>query len=239
MSLENFVVEAGVLNLPFLFTTKGQAYAVMDGDVGEELKQIAEGYGFKILCWMDNGFRDISNSVRPITSPDDLKGIKLRCPESSVFMDTFTQLGATPTAMAISEVFSAMQLGTVDGQENPSSVFVNNKYYEVNPYYSVTHHIYTAEPLLMSLDKWNSLTAEQQAAVQQAANDACGYERQYSDSVGEANMKVIAENGTEINELTIEQMATFQEACKPVYEKYQSQYGEMITKIQDAAAAVG
>ena len=236
MSLENFVPEDGVLNMPFIFSTKAQAYGVLDGPVGDELKANAEAKGFKILCWMDNGFRDISNSVRPITMPEDLKGIKIRTPESSVFVDTFTELGATSTAMAVSEVFSAMQLGTVDGQENASSTFVNNKYYEVNKYYSVTHHIYTAEPLIMSLDKWNSLTPEQQEILQKAADEACQFEREMSDSMEADNMAEIAAQGTEINELTPEAVQAFKDALAPLYEKYQGEYGEMIKKLQDAAA---
>ena len=239
MSLENFVVESGVLNLPFLFTTKDEVYTVLDGPVGDELKEIAEGYGFKILCWMDNGFRDITNTKRSITMPDDLKGMMLRTPESSVFIDTFTQFGATSTAMPVSEVFSAIQLGTVDGQENPVSNNVNNKFYEVCDYYSVTHHIYTAEPLILSMDKWNSLTAEQQAAMQQAADEACAYERQKSDETDAANLQVIKDYGCTVNELTPEQSAAFQDACKPLYEKYESTYGDLIGKIQDAVAKVG
>ena len=236
MSLENFVPEDGVLNMPFIFDTKAQVYGVLDGPVGDELKANAEAKGFKILCWMDNGFRDISNSIRPITGPDDLKGIKIRTPESSVFVDTFTELGATSTAMAVSEVFSAMQLGTVDGQENPSSNFVNNKYYEVNKYYSITHHIYTAEPLIMSLDKWNSLTPEQQEILQKAANEACQFEREQSDSVDATNIEAIKEAGVEVNELTPEAIQAFKDALAPLYEKYEGEYGEMIKKLQDAAA---
>ena len=236
MSLENFVPEDGVLNMPFIFSTKKEVYTTLDGPVGEELKANAEAKGLKILCWMDNGFRDMSNNVRPITMPDDLKGIKFRTPESSVFVDTFTQLGATPTAMAVSEVFSAMQLGICDGQENPSSNFVNNKYSEVNKYYSITHHIYTAEPLIISLDRWNSLTPEQQEILQKAANEACVYEREQSDSVDESNIEAIKAAGVEVNELTPEAVQAFKDALAPIYEKYEGQYGDMIKKLQDAAA---
>ena len=108
MSAENFVPEIGVLNLPFLFENADQAFTVLDGDVGDELRAAAEAKGFKILCWMYNGFRDISNSVKPITGPEDLKGLKIRVPESQVFLKTFETLGAVPTPMAVSEVFTAM-----------------------------------------------------------------------------------------------------------------------------------
>ena len=237
MALENFVTEIGVLNMPFIFTTKEQAYTVLDGEYGDKLEAIAEEDGFKILCWMDNGFRDISNSVRPITGPDDLKGIKMRTPESSVFIDTFETLGATATAMATSELFSALQLGTVDGQENATSTFYNNKYYEVNKYYSVTHHIYTAEPLIMSLDKWNSLTPEQQEIIQKAADEACKYEREVSDAQVAQLLEAVREK-CEVNELTAEATASFQQAVDPVYTKNEAKYGELIKQLREAVAAV-
>ena len=238
MALENFVPEDGVLNLPFLFSTKKEVYEVLDGPVGDELKGFAENYGFKILCWMDNGFRDMSNSVRRIAQPDDLKGMKLRTPESPVFIDTFTQLGAVPTAMAVSEVFSAMQLGIVDGQENPSSNFVNNKYIEINKFYTLSHHIYTAEPLIMNIDKWESLDEETRAAIQKAANEACTLEREYSDNIDAENIKTIEAGGVEVTRLTSEQVDAFKAAVAPVYEKYKGQFGDSITKIQEAVKAV-
>lgn len=238
MAVENFVSEIGVLNLPFIFSDKNEVYTVLDGDFGEELKGYAENQGFKILCWMDNGFRDISNNVRPITSPDDMKGLKMRTPESSVFIDTFEQLGATATAMATSELFSAMQLGTVDGQENATSTFVNNKYYEVNKYYSITHHIYTAEPLIISLDKWNSLTDDQKAAVQKAADEACDYQRGVSDSQAADLLEQVKANGCEVNELTADATEAFKKAVEPVYTKYEAQYGTLIQEARDAAVEV-
>ena len=238
MALENFVPEDGVLNMPFLFSTKKEVYEVLDGPVGEELKKFAENYGFKILCWMDNGFRDISNSVRKIAVPDDLKGMKLRTPESPVFIDTFTQLGAVPTAMAVSEVFSSMQLGIVDGQENASSTFINNKYFEVNKFYTIAHHIYTAEPLIMNLDKWNALDDATKAAIQKAANEARDFERQYSDNMEEINLKSIADAGVEVTRLTDEQVKLFKAAVAPVYEKYKATYGDTIAKIQEAVKNV-
>ena len=238
MALENFVPEDGVLNLPFLFTTKKEVYSVLDGPIGDELKKNAENYGFKILCWMDNGFRDISNKVRPFTKPDDLKGVKLRTPESPVFIDTFTQLGAIPTAMALSEVFSSMQLGIVDGQENPSANFVNQKFYEVNKYYTVSHHIYTAEPLIIGIDRWEEFDDATKEAIQKAANEAKDFERSVSDEMAAKDIELIKGYGTEVNEWTPEQTKVFQDAVQPIYEKYKSQYGDMIAKIQEAVKNV-
>ena len=238
MALENFVPEDGVLNLPFLFTTKKEAYTVLDGPIGDELKKAAEPYGFIILCWMDNGFRDISNKVRPFTKPEDLKGVKLRTPESPVFIDTFTQLGAIPTAMALSEVFSSMQLGIVDGQENPSANFVNQKFYEVNKYYTVSHHIYTAEPLMIGIDRWEGFDEATRAAIQKAANEAKAFEREVSDTMAAKDIEIITGYGTEVNEWTPEQTKVFQDAVQPIYDKYKGTYGDMISKIQEAVKNV-
>lgn len=235
MSGENFIPEMGVLNLPFLFDTDEQVYKVLDGDVGKELEAVSEKAGFKILGWMHNGFRDISNAVKPINGPDDLKGLKIRVPESQVFLKTFETLGAVPTPMAVSEVFTAMQLKTVDGQENPSSIFLNNKYNEVNDYYSITHHIFTAEPLFMNLDKFNSLSAEDQNAVLEAAKEASVYQREVGIEAAERELQEIKDLGVHVNEIADDQKAAFKSAMEPVYASFEAQYGELIKEIQEAA----
>ena len=232
MSAENFVPEIGVLNLPFLFENADQAFTVLDGDVGDELRAAAEAKGFKILCWMYNGFRDISNSVKPITGPEDLKGLKIRVPESQVFLKTFETLGAVPTPMAVSEVFTAMQLKTVDGQENPSAIFVNNKYNEVNDYYSVTHHIFTAEPLIMSMDKFNSFSGDDQKALLEAAQEAAEYQRKLAIDSADQELQQIKDAGVNVN--VVDDMSTFKTAVQPVYEAFKDQYGTLIEEIQAA-----
>lgn len=232
MSAENFVPEIGVLNLPFLFENADQAFTVLDGDVGDELRAAAEAKGFKILCWMYNGFRDISNSVKPITGPEDLKGLKIRVPESQVFLKTFETLGAVPTPMAVSEVFTAMQLKTVDGQENPSAIFVKYKYNEVNDYYSVTHHIFTAEPLIMSLDKFNSFSGDDQKALLEAAQEAAEYQRKLAIDSADQELQQIKDAGVNVN--VVDDMSTFKTAVQPVYEAFKDQYGTLIEEIQAA-----
>ncbi len=233
MSAENFIPEMGVLNLPFLFENEEQVYKVLDGPIGEELEAAAEARGFKVLCWMHNGFRDISNSARPINGPEDLKGLKIRVPESQVFLNTFESLGAIPTPMAVSEVFTAMQLKTVDGQENPSAIFVNNKYNEVNNYYSITHHIFTAEPLIMNLERFESLSTESQKAVLEAAQEAAEYQRQIAINIAEEELQQIKDAGVQVNE--VEDKTAFKKAVQPVYDSVKDQYGTLIEKIQAAA----
>lgn len=219
MAFSNFVSEVGVLDMPFLFESKEQAFKVIDGPFGEKLNQIIEAKGFKMLGWWDNGFRSITSTRGPVAKPSDLSGLKIRTPESKVFLTTFTTLGAIPTPMAVSEVFSALQLKTVDAAENSDSNNVMNKYTEVCPYYSITKHIYTFEPLIMSLDKFNSLSVEQQNAIVRAAKEAEMYQRQASLKLDEKIMSTL--RGTEgLNLNIVEDLSEFQRACEPVYKAF-------------------
>ncbi|MDR1931999.1 MAG: TRAP transporter substrate-binding protein [Spirochaetales bacterium] len=231
MALENFVPEAGVLNLPFMFKTKQDAFRILDGEIGKEIEKAAEAKGFKILAWWDNGFRAISNSSKPIKMPEDVKGLKIRVPESKVFLETFQNLGAVPTAMAVSEVFSALQLHTVDGQENTPANFINNKYAEVNKYFSDSRHIYTAEPLIMNLVKFNELPKETQDALLKAAKEAGEYERQLSLLADQKDIDTIKAAGVQVDTFT--DVAAWIAAVQPVYGQF-PQFDSLRQKIQAA-----
>lgn len=231
MSLSNFVPEIDVLNLPFLFKDAEEVYKVLDGEAGQKLSDKAEEYGFKILGWWYNGFRDMSNSKKPIESPSDLAGLKFRIPESEVFRGAFEALGALPTSMPVSEVFTAIQLGTVDGQENPAANFINNRFNEVNEYYSETHHIFTAEPLIMSVEKFNSFSAEQQQILLDAAAEAGAYQRE----LGIQEEKNLIEQIKTMDNVKYNKpadMQAFRDAVNPVYEKFRDTLGEYIDLIE-------
>ena len=233
MSLSNFVPEIDTLNLPFLFDDADQAFRILDGEVGDILEAKCEEQGFKVLAWWYNGFRNISNTKRPIEKPEDLKGLAIRIPESQVFRATFETLGCTATAMPVSEVFTACQLGTVDGQENPHANFINNKFYEVNPYYSVTHHIFTAEPVIMSLDRFNSFTPEEQAALVEAAQEAAIVQRQASYDMENGQMEDI-KSYENVHVNIVEDLTPFRDACAPVYDQFKDTLGEYVDKINAA-----
>lgn len=219
MAFSNFVSEIGVLDLPFLFSSKQEAFKVIDGKIGDELERIAESKGFKVLGWWDNGYRSITSTRGPVATPADLAGLKIRTPESKVFLTTFETLGAIPTPMAVSEVFSALQLGTVDAAENSDSNNLKNKVIEVCPYYSVTKHIYTFEPLIMSTDKFESLSAEQQSAIMKAAAEAEVFQRETSVALDDKIMSAIrATDGVTVN--VVEDLSEFQSASQPVYEAF-------------------
>ncbi|MDW7677998.1 MAG: TRAP transporter substrate-binding protein, partial [Bacillota bacterium] len=180
MVLSNFEPAIGAFDLPFLFSNREHAFKVLDGEIGDEVAAKFEDQGIKLLAYWENGYRYITNSVRPIVVPEDVRGLKIRVPESPVFLSTFTAMGAAATPMAFGEVFSALQLGTVDGQENPAGHVIHNAFYEVQDYISLTGHFYTAQPLAMSKDLYDSLPADIQQAIVEAAIEARDYERQLS-----------------------------------------------------------
>ncbi|WP_296970378.1 TRAP transporter substrate-binding protein [Tepidanaerobacter sp. EBM-38] len=233
MAFSNFVAEMGVLDMPYLFANKEEAFKVIDGKVGQRLSEIAELKGFKVLGWWDNGFRSITSTKGSIEKPADLVGLKIRTPESQVFLKTFETLGAIPTPMAVSEVFSALQLGTIDASENSDSNNIRNKYIEICPYYSVTKHIYTFEPLIMSLDRFNSLTSDQQEAILKAAKEAEEVQRQASLAMDETNMDTIRAAGVTLN--IVEDISEFKAACQPVYDSI-PEFKEYLDMIETAKA---
>lgn len=233
MAFSNFVREIGVLDMPFLFSTKQEAFKVLDGAVGKKLEEIAEAQGFKIIGWWDNGFRSITSTKGGVAKPSDLAGLKIRTPESAVFLTTFRTLGAIPTPMAVSEVFSSLQLGTVDASENSDSNNIMNKYTEVCPYYSVTKHIYTAEPLVMDKDRFDSFTQAEQAAILKAGKEAGDFQRAESLKLDATNMETVRKTpGVTLN--IVEDVSEFQAACQPVYKEFEGKFGALLKMIQAA-----
>ena len=166
--LSSFEPTVGVLNLPFLFKDMNQVSAVLDGPVGKKLDDALSKKGLVVIGWWENGFRHITNSRQPINTPADLKGLKIRTPESNVVLETFNAYGASATPMSFGELYSALQLKTVDGQENPTTHVLSQKYYEVQKYLTLTNHILVAEPLVMSAKVYKTLPAEYQKALLEA-----------------------------------------------------------------------
>lgn len=225
MSMSNFIPEMGVINLPFLFPDRETAYAALDGELGDKLEDLSEEGGLKVLAWCDNGFRNISNSKRPINTPEDVAGLKIRVPESEVFIATFEALGAIPTPMAFSELFTALQLGTVDGQENPNGHLIEFSLYEVQDYYAITNHIYTAEPIVVTTEFFDGLEEDLQTALSESAIQACDYERELTAEKADGYLEQIKEQGIEV---TTPDTAPFQEKVSGVYDRFREDYGDLI-----------
>ncbi len=228
MAVTNFEKMFGVLDMPFLFANRDVVYKVLDGDIGAELAKKLENSGLTLLDYWDNGFRNISNSKGPINSPADLKGLKIRVPESKVYISTFETLGAIPTPMAFNELFAALQLKTVDGQENPNGHMIAYKLYEVQPHFAITNHIYTAEPLLIRKDLFDEFSPAQKEAIMKAAREAGQIQRKLSADVEADYLRQIKEKGIKV---TTPELEPFRNAVKPVYDNYAKDFGDMITRI--------
>lgn len=230
--------DVGVFDMPFLFTNTEGADEVFDGEIGTAIGQTVEkNGGVHILGYFENGFRNITNSVREVHTPEDLKGLKIRTPESEVFLKTFELLGTNPTPMAFSEVFTALQQKTIDGQENPLNTIYLNNLYEVQDYVTRTGHIYSPHMFCMNKSFYDGLSDEDKAAVDEAAKAAVDANRKLSRELDEGYVKSLEEAGMTVTTLTPEEKAVWVEAVSPIYEEYSGKYGDLITQIQDIMAA--
>ncbi|MFC3570820.1 TRAP transporter substrate-binding protein [Paracoccus sp. TOH] len=230
------VPEIALLGLPFLFQDLAQAEAVMDGPVGDKIAAAAEQQGLVVLGWWNNGIREVSNSKKPVQTPADLAGMKLRTPPDPMTIDIFAALGASPTPMAFSELYIALQQGVVDGQENPLINIHSSKLHEVQPYISLTHHKYEATPFLASKMIFDTLSAEDQQIVRDAAKEAGALNRQMVREQTEALQAEMEAAGVTFNEVD---PAPFVEATQPVYDKWRKDYPELVDEIVAAAKAAG
>ncbi len=215
--LSSFTDQFLVFDLPFLFDTTEQARAACDSELGLGILHSVDDQGIKGLAWFENGFRNVTNNVRPIEKPEDLKGIKIRTMESPIHMASFSVMGADPTPMAMGELFTALQQGTLDAQENPLAIIDTNKYFEIQKYLSMTGHFYAPAPLFIATDYFNSMDEESQTVIQEAANEAATYERQCLDDMNTELQQTLADEGMIINEVD---KALFKEAVQPVYDEF-------------------
>jgi len=227
------VPEIALFGLPFLFDSSEHAYMVVDGEIGDEIAALAENSGFKVLAWWDNGIRDITNSKRPINTPEDLAGLKIRTPEDPMTVDIFNALGANPTPLAFGELYLALQQGAVDGQENPVTNVKSAKLQEVQSDLAITGHKYEVTPFIISLSTWNALSAGQQDAVQTAANEARDEQR----SLMVTQIKEIYEEFESVLEITRPELDPFRTATASVYDEWESKFPEIVGKLVDEADA--
>lgn len=227
----NFVPEFGVLDMPFLFPNNEAAYKVLDGEVGKEILSKLEGKQLKGLAYAERGFRNLTNSVRPVKTADDIKGLKVRVMENEVYISAFGAMGVNAVPMAWTEALTALQQGTIEGQENPVNVIHAYKMWDAQKYVTLTRHAYAAAVITFSLEKFNSLPADVQKIFAESAQEAAEYERAW---VAENEAKQIADleaNGMEV--VKDPDLASFKAAVQPVYDKY-SQYSEYLTRINEA-----
>lgn len=224
--LQAYAKEILVCDFPYAFTNYDQVWAFYDGEMGKFLYSKLAGTGIKGLAWWDNGFRNFTTTRKEIHVPADLKGMKMRTMNAPVHMAYVNALGAAATPIPYGELYSALQQGVVDGQENPVTNIKGLKFYEVQKYLILDKHVHDPSPLLMSQKTWDKLTPDQQAAVEKAGIEAGVYMRKLSEELEVANLKVLKDNGMIVIDLTPEQAAMFRDATKDVYKKFIKDAGQ-------------
>ncbi|MES9994844.1 DctP family TRAP transporter solute-binding subunit [Desulfovibrio aminophilus] len=215
--LSNWVPNMGILNLPFLFNDLNDVRKVLDGPIGARLAKEMEPHGAVVIGWWENGMRHITNNKRPIKTPDDLKGMKIRVPEGEVFVETFKALGAGPTVVSFGELYSALQLGTVDGQENPPAHILTQKFYEVQKYASRTGHIHMSSPLIMNKALLDGMPQEYRTAILETARELGPVHTKMVEELEAEQWKEVKAHGMEVIDVD---KKPFREKVKPVIAAY-------------------
>jgi len=231
------VKELNLFSLPFFFPNYKALDAVEYGEVGKRLFAIIEEKGVVGLGWEENGFREITNSKRPVKRPEDLEGLKIRVVGSPIFIDTFKAMGANPVSMNWGEAVSAFQQGTVDGQENPViSVIMPYKLWQVHKY--ITAWKYAIDPVILGVSKqvWDTFTPKDKDAIKKAAQEVCAWQKKAAREGLEGTMAAferLKKEGMEVTILTPQQVKAFKDKTKPVYDKWVPEIGEELVKMAE------
>jgi len=228
------IKEFTLIDMPFSFTKAEQVDALVDGPFGQTLMAKLADKGLIGLAFWETGFRNFTNSRKPIVNVEDLKGLKLRVIPNPMFMESFAALGTNPVPMAFPELYGALESKAMDAQENPFSVVLTSKFYEVQKYLSVTNHVYTANPVVISKKSWDKLSPEQQKMLREAAIEAGAYQRKLSREASATARKELVAVGMLINDVPAETLAKMRELTKPVAQKLEATYDPAIVKLYRA-----
>ena len=233
-SLAGIVKEFGLLDFPFAVSTFEQADALLDGPLGQALIAKLPEKGLMALGYWDLGFRNVTNSRRSITKAEDLEGLKLRVIPNPVFLDTFKAFKANPVPMPFAELYGALESKAVDGQENPYSVILSNKFFEVQKYLSATNHVYAANILLVSKRFWDQLTPTEQGWMRDAANESRDYQRQVSRAAAQKAVADLKDKGMQVNDISPAELERMRQIAKPVSDKFATQYDKSVVDLYNA-----
>lgn len=219
-------------NMPYLFDNLNQVYKVLDGEIGQSAFAGLENQGLKVLGFFDLGFRNMTNNLRPIKAPSDCTGLRMRTLQSAVCVEGLNMFGIDAVSMSFGELFTALQTGAIDGQENPISVIDASQFYSVQKYLSLTEHIYPVLPVMISTSTFNNLTSEQQALVLECVADTVTFQREANAANYDSELEDLTQNGMSVNEVD---KSAFKQVVEPLYEKYNAKWGEAIAEIQAMA----
>jgi TRAP-type transport system periplasmic protein len=227
-----FVPKLNVLDLPFLFADYDHVYAAIDGPIGDELLAELDDHGLKGLTFWEIGFRKLTNNQRAVSTPEDVKGLKIRTTPNPAHVQAFELLGAIPTPMPFTEVYLALETGTVDGQENPLNIIRSNQFQEVQDHLSYTDHAYTVSIVSMNRGKFDGLPEEQQQILLEAAQEAATYQRDLNREQATADRAAIEAAGVEVIE-DVDRDAFREIVYEPVKQTYVDQFGpEIVDRIE-------
>jgi len=222
--IPNFVPETKILDVPFLFRDKAHARAVLDGPIGQDMLTKFDAKGFKALAWAENGVRHMTNSKRDVKTPEDLKGLKMRTMENPVHIAAYKGLGIVTTPMAFPEVFTALQQGTVDGQENPLSVIMSAKFDQVQKHFSLTGHVYSPAIFVMNKAAFEKLSAADKTAFIEAAKEGTKLNRARVDQDDATGVTDLRAKGMTVTENV--DKAKFVAMLAPVNAEFEKQFGK-------------
>ena len=227
--------EFGVFEMPYIVQNRDHMRAIQ-AELGDTFQEAAMGEGYRIIGYFENGFRHITNNIRPINTPADLEGVKLRTPNGEWRVKMFQLYGANPTPMAFSEVFTALQTKVIDGQENPYAQIASAKFQEVQEYLSITGHVYTPAYILVAENQWQKLPEDVRADLEACGSETQDFVYEHAAKLETELLEVIREAGVEINEADTQ---AFIEASAPIYEEFANTVdggSELIERIQSLAS---
>lgn len=224
--IANYDPKLAVIALPFVFPTRKGAYAFIDSPAGQSLATVLDNKGILIPAWGEQGYRELTNSKRAIRSPEDLKGLRFRVPESNILLNTFKTLGADPVIMAWNEALTAFQTGAVDGQENPVGQIWGSKLYETQKHLTMWGYSWDATALVTSKKFLEGLPADVRPQVDQSIKELAQLQRQLAQEDDKTLVDQLKEKGMEVIELTPEQKAAFQKASQPIYDQFTTSIGK-------------
>jgi len=229
----SLIPELNIFDLPFLFRDYDHAYKVLDGPVGADLLRLLEKHDMKPIGILELGFRNLTNSKRPVRVPEDLKGLRIRTTPNPAHIQAFRLLGANPVPMPITEVYLALSTGTVDGQENPTAQIEEQKFYEVQKYLSLTYHAYTSSIAVMNLKKFQALKPEHQKALQEAMQEARDWGRRLNRELDGKALAKMKAAGMQVEE-NPNRDAFRKIVADPTAEEYTKKFGtETLEKIRN------
>ena len=214
-----------VIELPYMYASKDIAFDVLDSAAGDEMLARIENQNLVGLGWLELGVRNVTNNVRPVATPDDLEGVKLRTMKIPAHVATFETLGANPTPMNFGEVYSALQQGVIDGQENPLAIITSQRFYEVQKYLSITGHVFAVYIPVISKPFFDGLSTEHQQLVRESMAAARAYQAEIVAAEDTAQLEEIRAAGVEVLELTAEQRQAFADKTESVRLQYREEVG--------------